>query len=242
MLTLEHLMLLDVKNIDVLYDDFQVIWDVSINVNKAEMVALLGPNGSGKSTVLNTISNLVEHKKGSITFDNTLISNIPTYKRTELGISHVLERRRVFPHLTVKQNLLLGAWHPKAKEELTNSLNKVYKIFPKLETRSDQLAKTMSGGEQQMLAIARGMMGLPKLLMVDEPFLGLSPMVMKDLIKIFKNIVAEGISILFVEQNVRLALSMANRGYVLESGRLVIDGKSEDLIDNDRVTKVFLGN
>ena len=235
-------MLLNVKNIDVLYDDFQVIWDVSISVNKAEMVALLGPNGSGKSTVLNTISNLVEHKKGSITFDNTLISNIPTYKRTELGISHVLERRRVFPHLTVKQNLLLGAWHPKAKEELTNSLNKVYKIFPKLETRSDQLAKTMSGGEQQMLAIARGMMGLPKLLMVDEPFLGLSPMVMKDLIKIFKNIVAEGISILFVEQNVRLALSMANRGYVLESGRLVIDGKSEDLIDNDRVTKVFLGN
>ena len=235
-------MLLDVKNIDVLYDDFQVIWDVSINVNKAEMVALLGPNGSGKSTVLNTISNLVEHKKGSITFDNTLISNIPTYRRTELGISHVLERRRVFPHLTVKQNLLLGAWHPKAKEELSNSLNKVYKIFPKLETRSDQLAKTMSGGEQQMLAIARGMMGLPKLLMVDEPFLGLSPMVMKDLIKIFKNIVKEGISILFVEQNVRLALSMADRGYVLESGRLVVDGKSEDLNDNEKVTKVFLGN
>ena len=235
-------MLLDVKNIDVLYDDFQVIWDVSINVNKAEMVALLGPNGSGKSTVLNTISNLVEHKKGSITFDNTLISNIPTYRRTELGISHVLERRRVFPHLTVKQNLLLGAWHPKAKEELSNSLNKVYKIFPKLETRSDQLAKTMSGGEQQMLAIARGMMGLPKLLMVDEPFLGLSPMVMKDLIKIFKSIVKEGISILFVEQNVRLALSMADRGYVLESGRLVVDGKSEDLIDNEKVTKVFLGN
>ncbi len=235
-------MLLDVKNIDVLYDDFQVIWDVSINVNKAEMVALLGPNGSGKSTVLNTISNLVEHKKGSISFDNTLISNIPTYRRTELGISHVLERRRVFPHLTVKQNLLLGAWHPKAKEELSNSLKKVYKIFPKLETRSAQLAKTMSGGEQQMLAIARGMMGLPKLLMVDEPFLGLSPMVMKDLIKIFKNIVEEGISILFVEQNVRLALSMADRGYVLESGRLVIDGKSEDLIDNEKVTKVFLGN
>jgi len=235
-------MLLDVKNIDVLYDDFQVIWDVSINVNKAEMVEHLGPKRFSKSTVLNNISNLVEHKKGSITFDNTLISNIPTYRRTELGISHVLERRRVFPHLTVKQNLLLGAWHPKAKEELTNSLNKVYKIFPKLETRSEQLAKTMSGGEQQMLAIARGMMGLPKLLMVDEPFLGLSPMVMKDLIKIFKNIVAEGISILFVEQNVRLALSMADRGYVLESGRLVIDGKSEDLIDNEKVTKVFLGN
>ena len=235
-------MLLDIKNIDVLYDDFQVIWDVSINVDKAEMVALLGPNGSGKSTILNTISNLVEHKNGTINFENNLISNIPTYRRTELGISHVLERRRVFPHLTVKQNLVLGAWHPKAKDELSNSLEKIYKIFPKLETRSNQLAKTMSGGEQQMLAIARGMMGLPKLLMVDEPFLGLSPMVMKDLIKIFKNIVKEGISILFVEQNVRLALSMADRGYVLESGRLVIHGNSEELIDNEKVTKVFLGN
>ena len=235
-------MLLDIKNIDVLYDDFQVIWDVSMYVGKAEMVALLGPNGSGKSTILNTISNLVEHSNGTINFENNLISNIPTFKRTELGISHVLERRRVFPHLTVKQNLLLGAWHPKAKDELTSSLEKIYNIFPKLETRSSQLAKTMSGGEQQMLAIARGMMGLPKLLMVDEPFLGLSPMVMKDLIQIFKNIVKEGISILFVEQNVRLALSMADRGYVLESGRLVIDGKSEDLIDNEKVTKIFLGN
>tara|TARA_B110000014_G_C20005772_1_gene521268 strand:+ start:153 stop:860 length:708 start_codon:yes stop_codon:yes gene_type:complete len=235
-------MLLDIKNIDVLYDDFQVIWNVSINVKKAEMVALLGPNGSGKSTILNTISNLVQHKNGSIHFDNNLISKVPTHKRTALGISHVLERRRVFPHLTVMQNLLLGAWHPAAKKELNNSLNKIYKIFPKLEARSSQLARTMSGGEQQMLAIARGMMGLPKLLMVDEPFLGLSPIVMKDLIKIFKNIVNEGTSILFVEQNVRLALSMADRGYVLESGRLVIDGKSEDLIDNDKVTKVFLGN
>ena len=233
-------MLLDIKNIDVLYDDFQVIWDVSINVKKAEMVALLGPNGSGKSTILNTISNLVQHKNGSIHFDNNLISKVPTHKRTALGISHVLERRRVFPHLTVMQNLLLGAWHPAAKKELNNSLNKIYKIFPKLEARSSQLARTMSGGEQQMLAIARGMMGLPKLLMVDEPFLGLSPIVMKDLIKIFKNIVNDGTSILFVEQNVRLALSMADRGYVLESGRLVIDGKSEDLIDNEKVTKVFL--
>ena len=234
-------MLLDIKNIDVLYDDFQVIWDVSINVKKAEMVALLGPNGSGKSTILNTISNLVQHKNGSIHFDNNLISKVPTHKRTALGISHVLERRRVFPHLTVMQNLLLGAWHPAAKKELNNSLNKIYKIFPKLEARSSQLARTMSGGEQQMLAIARGMMGLPKLLMVDEPFLGLSPIVMKDLIKIFKNIVNDGTSILFVEQNVRLALSMADRGYVLESGRLVIDGKSNDLIDNEKVTKVFLG-
>jgi len=233
--------LLDIKNIDVLYNDYQVIWDISINVKEGEMVALLGPNGSGKSTILNTISNLVPHKNGSIHFDNNLISNIPTHKRTALGISHVLERRRVFPHLTVMQNLLLGAWHPKAKEELDSSLVKVYKIFPKLKARSNQLARTMSGGEQQMLAIARGMMGLPKLLMVDEPFLGLSPIVIKDLIKVFKNIVNEGISIFFVEQNVRLALSIANRGYVLESGRMVINGNSKDLIDNDEVTKIFLG-
>ena len=235
-------MLLDIKNIDVLYDDFQVIWDVSINVDNGEMVALLGPNGSGKSTILNTISNLVSHKNGSIHFKNNLISDIPTFKRTELGISHVLERRRVFPYLTVMQNLVLGAWHPKAKEELSSSLSKVYKIFPKLESRSSQLAHTMSGGEQQMLAIARGLMGLPKLLMVDEPFLGLSPLVVKDLIKIFKNVVSEGISILFVEQNVRLALSMADRGYVLESGRLVITGKSNELINNKKVKKVFLGS
>ena len=205
-------------------------------------MALLGPNGSGKSTILNTISNLINHKNGAIYFNDELISNRPTFTRTEAGISHVLERRRVFPYLTVLQNLILGAWHQKAKQARNESLTKIYKIFPKLETRSNQLAHTMSGGEQQMLAIARGLMGLPKLLMVDEPFLGLSPLVVKDLINIFSNIVNEGISILFVEQNVRLALSMADRGYVLESGRLVITGDSKDLIDNEKVKKVFLGD
>ena len=235
-------MLLSIKNIDVLYDDFQVIWDMSLDVKKGEMVALLGPNGSGKSTILNTVSNLISHKNGNINFNEKLISKLPTYERTKIGISHVLERRRVFPHLTVLQNLLLGAWHEKAKKVREKSLQEVYEIFPKLKIRSNQLASTMSGGEQQMLAIARGLMGLPKLLMVDEPFLGLSPLVVKDLIKIFKNIVGNGISILFVEQNVRLALSMADRGYVLESGRLVVDGYSKDLINNDKVKKVFLGN
>ncbi|MDH3631901.1 MAG: ABC transporter ATP-binding protein [Gammaproteobacteria bacterium] len=235
-------MLLDIKNIDVLYDDFQVIWDVSLNVQQGEMVALLGPNGSGKSTILNTISNLIGHKKGQIFFNDALISNQPTFTRTRMGISHVLERRRVFPHLSVLQNLLLGAWHEKARASRDESLQDIYRLFPKLEARSHQLAHTMSGGEQQMLAIARGLMGLPKLLMVDEPFLGLSPMVVKDMIGIFKNIVNEGISILFVEQNVRLALSMADRGYVLESGRLVIAGDSVDLVDNEKVLKVFLGN
>ncbi|UCH41581.1 MAG: ABC transporter ATP-binding protein [Gammaproteobacteria bacterium] len=235
-------MLLEIKNIDVLYDDFQVIWDVSLEVGEGEMVALLGPNGSGKSTILNTISNLVRHRKGEIYFIGDLISNQPTFRRTTAGISHVLERRRVFPHLTVLQNLLLGAWHEQAREARDESLQKVYQMFPKLEARRNQLAHTMSGGEQQMLAIARGLMGLPKLLMVDEPFLGLSPMVVRDLIGIFRNIVEEGISILFVEQNVRLALSMADRGYVLESGKLVIAGESRDLIDNEAVKRVFLGD
>lgn len=235
-------MLLEIKNIDVLYDDFQVIWNVSLNVKEGEMVALLGPNGSGKSTILNTTSNLITPKKGSIQFQGNEISTLPTFKRTEIGISHVLERRRVFPHLTVLQNLNLGAFHPKAKEQRLQSLEKIYKIFPKLGQREDQLASTMSGGEQQMLAIARGLMGLPKLLMVDEPFLGLSPMVTQDLIKIFKNIVDSGISILFVEQNVRLALSMATRGFILESGRLVISGESKDLVDSPEVRRVFLGS
>ncbi len=235
-------MLLEIRNIDVLYGDFQVIWDVSLEVGDSEMVALLGPNGSGKSTILNTISNLVPHRNGEIAFEGTAIGDEPTYKRTGIGIAHVLERRRVFPHLTVLQNLLLGAWHDKAKAARPESLKKVYGIFPKLEARADQLAHTMSGGEQQMLAIARGLMGVPRLLMVDEPFLGLSPMVVRDLIGIFKNVVAEGISILFVEQNVRLALSMADRGYVLESGKLVVSGASDDLIDSDEVKRVFLGD
>ncbi len=235
-------MLLEIRNIDVLYGDFQVIWDVSLEVGDREMVALLGPNGSGKSTILNTISNLVPHRSGEIAFEGTPIGDEPTFKRTGIGIAHVLERRRVFPHLTVLQNLLLGAWHDRAKAARPESLKKVYGIFPKLEARADQLAHTMSGGEQQMLAIARGLMGVPRLLMVDEPFLGLSPMVVRDLIGIFKNVVAEGISILFVEQNVRLALSMADRGYVLESGKLVVSGASDDLIDSDEVKRVFLGD
>lgn len=235
-------MLLEIKHIDVLYADFQVIWDLSIEIGEGEMVALLGPNGSGKSTILNTISNLVRHRGGEIRFDGAEIGSQPTHRRTALGISHVLERRRVFPHLSVMQNLLLGAWHENAKVVRSESLQRVYQIFPKLEARSDQIAHTMSGGEQQMLAIARGLMGLPRLLMVDEPFLGLSPMVMQDLIGIFRNIVDEGISILFVEQNVRLALDMADRGYVLESGKLVVSGNASDLIDSDAVKRIFIGD
>ena len=235
-------MLLSIKNIDVAYDDYQVIWNVSLSVKEGEIVALLGPNGSGKSTVLNSISGLIKIKNGEINFNNIPIHKFETYKRVGVGISHVLERRRVFPYLTVLQNLLLGAYHEKAKAEREKSLQDVYNFFPKLKDRSSQIANTMSGGEQQMLAIGRGLMGMPKLLMVDEPFLGLAPLVIEDLKLIFKKIAERGIAILFVEQNVRLALSMANRGYILESGRLVIDGASKDLLDSKEVKRVFLGS
>lgn len=235
-------MLLNIKNIDVAYDDYQVIWNVSLNVKEGEMVALLGPNGSGKSTILNSISGLIKIKTGEINFNNIPIHKFDTYQRVGAGISHVLERRRVFPYLTVLQNLLLGAYHEKAKAEREKSLQDVYNFFPKLKDRSNQVANTMSGGEQQMLAIGRGLMGIPKLLMVDEPFLGLAPLVIEDLKLIFKKIAERGIAILFVEQNVRLALSMANRGYILESGRLVIDGASKDLVDSKEVKRVFLGS
>jgi len=235
-------MLLNIKNIDVAYDDYQVIWNVSLNVKEGEIVALLGPNGSGKSTILNSISGLIKIKSGEINFNKIQINKYETYQRVGVGISHVLERRRVFPYLTVLQNLLLGAYHEKAKTEREKSLKDIYNFFPKLKDRSNQIANTMSGGEQQMLAIGRGLMGMPKLLMVDEPFLGLAPLVIEDLKLIFKKIAERGISILFVEQNVRLALSMAQRGYVLESGRLVIDGASNDLINSKELKRVFLGS
>ena len=234
-------MLLQVKNIDDAYDEFQVIWDVSISIDQGEMVALLGPNGSGKSTILNSISNLIQPKNGEVLFDNKKIHLLPTYMRTKLGLSHVLERRRVFPFLTVKQNLHLGAWHGEAKIQKEKTLDEVYIMFPILSDRSNQLAHTMSGGEQQMLAIARGLMGIPKLLMVDEPFLGLSPKMIEKIKEIFNNIVNKGIAILFVEQNVKLALNMADRGYVLESGHLVIEGKSDSLLNSENLKKVFLG-
>ena len=238
--------MLSVQNLEVVYQDvILVLRGVSFEIPKGEIVSLLGSNGSGKTTVIRSITGLLDIQngditKGTISVDGEDITNEKPSKIVEKGIAQVLEGRRIFAELSVVENLRLGG-HTNSKD-IPQNIDRVLDLFPILKERSKGEAGYLSGGEQQMLAIARGMMGLPKLLMVDEPFLGLSPMVMKDLIKIFKNIVAEGISILFVEQNVRLALSMADRGYVLESGRLVIDGKSEDLIDNEKVTKVFLGN
>jgi len=235
-------MLLDVKDLEVAYADFQVVWGVSLDIDEGEMVALLGPNGSGKSTVLNTISGLVPVLRGDILVEGESIARRPTHHRAGLGLAHVLERRRVFPHLTVQQNLLLGAWHPRAKAKRDETLAELVEMFPILKDRTDQLANTLSGGEQQMLALARGLMALPRLLMVDEPFLGLAPQVVEQMKQAFQDIRKTGIAILFIEQNVRLALSMADRGYVLESGRLAVSGKSKTLMNHKTVRRVFLGS
>jgi branched-chain amino acid transport system ATP-binding protein len=234
-------LLLEVRDLEVAYGDYQVVWGVSLSVAAGESVALLGPNGSGKSTVVNTISGLVAAKAGDIRFDGASLNTKPTHVRAPLGIAHVLERRRVFPHLSVLQNLVLGAWHPAAKAQRTRTLERVFALFPHLSERKSQAALTLSGGEQQMLALGRGLMALPRLLMVDEPFLGLAPRVVEQMKSVFRVLQAEGIAILFIEQNVRLALSMAGRGYILESGRLAIAGDAATLIDSPEVRRIFLG-
>ncbi len=234
--------MLEVRDLEVAYGDFQVVWGVSLEVAPGEVVAILGPNGSGKSTVLNTISGLLPVRAGDILLEGASIARRPTHERAGLGIAHVLERRRVFPHLTVLQNLLLGAWHAAARAERAATLARVHALFPFLSERKDQLARTLSGGEQQMLALGRGLMAMPRLLMVDEPFLGLAPQIVAQMRAAFETIRREGIAILFIEQNVRLALSMAERGYVLESGRLAVHGPSEELADSKELRRVFLGH
>ena len=234
-------MRLEVRDIEVAYGDYQVVWGVSIDVSEGEVVALLGPNGSGKSTVLNTITGLVRAKGGDIRIDGESLVGLPAHARAERGIAHVLERRRVFPLLTVEQNLLMGAWHSRARERRPESMQRVFGMFPRLGERRGQLARSLSGGEQQMLALGRGLMALPRLLMVDEPFLGLAPQVVEQMKGVFARLRDEGLAILFVEQNVRLALSMSARGYVLESGRLAVSGSSAELVDSPDVRRVFLG-
>ncbi len=233
--------MLKVKNLDVAYGSFQVLWDVHLEINRGEVVSILGPNGAGKSTLMNTIARLVPIKAGSVEYLSERIDHLPPYKIVSLGISHVLERRRVFTDMTVYENLLLGAYNPRAKEYREETLEWVLNLFPKLDERKGQLAGTLSGGEQQMLAIARGLMAKPKLLMADEPFLGLAPLIMLDIIKIIKKINQEGVTVLFIEQNVQQALDISDRGYILESGHVVLEGKSKDLLADGNVKEIYLG-
>jgi branched-chain amino acid transport system ATP-binding protein len=233
--------MLKVSDIEVSYGDYQVVWGVSLQVDAGEVVSLLGPNGSGKSTIFNTISGLLKPKAGCVEFEGARIDRQPSHQIVRRGLAHILERRRVFPYLTVRQNLWLGGYHPEARAHRVETLMQVYELFPRLRERESQLAYSLSGGEQQMLALGRGLMSRPKLLMVDEPFLGLSPAVVQEMKDAFKRINAEGVSILFIEQNVQVALSMSHRGYILESGRLVLEGESEVLLTSDEVKRVFLG-
>ena len=234
--------MLKIESLSVAYDDFQVLWDVSLEVRAGEIVALLGPNGAGKSTLLNSVSGLVRPRGGHIELDGRRVDGLPAHHRVSLGLAHVLERRRLFPHLTVRQNLLLGAYHPGARPHRAESLGWVEAIFPRLRERRDQLAHTLSGGEQQMVAIGRGLMARPRLLLVDEPTLGLAPLVVTEILDVLRRINREqGITVLFIEQNVELALSLAQRGYVLESGRVLLEGTADALLASGEVRRVFLG-
>ena len=206
-------------------------------------MAILGPNGSVKSTLMNTLSGLVRARSGEIQLGDRRIDGLPPHKIVGLGLAHVLERRRLFPYLTVRQNLLLGAYHPRARARREETLADVETLFPNLRERHSQIAGTLSGGEQQMVAIGRGLMARPALLMVDEPFLGLAPRVIEQIAKVLTAINSElGITVVFIEQNVELALRMAHRGYILESGRAILEGSSADLLASSEVKRIFLGH
>jgi branched-chain amino acid transport system ATP-binding protein len=232
-----------VEDLDVAYGDFQVLWQVAMRVGEGEIVALLGPNGAGKSTLMNTVSGLITPRAGRITFQGTRIDGLPAHRTVGEGLAHVLERRRLFPFLTVLDNVLLGAHNPAARPHRDESLARVERLFPVIAGRRAQLAHTLSGGEQQMVAIARGLMARPRLLMIDEPFLGLAPLVVQEVGGLIRRIRDEqGISIVFIEQNVELALRLADRGYVLESGRTILTGASAELLRSDEVKRIFLGD
>jgi branched-chain amino acid transport system ATP-binding protein len=210
-------------------------------VARGEIVSVLGPNGAGKSTVLNTISGLRRSKAGRIVFKGERIDGLPPYEIVRRRLAHIMERRRVFPYLSVRQNLWLGGYNPSARDARAQTLQFVFELFPKLEERESQLAHSLSGGEQQMLALGRGLMARPELLLVDEPLLGLSPAVAEDMMRILRQINETGVSILFIEQNVQTALSIADRGYILEGGRLAIEGTAEELLASEDVKRIFLG-
>jgi branched-chain amino acid transport system ATP-binding protein len=233
--------LLDTKSIGVAHGDVQVLWNASIQVEAGEIVCLLGPNGSGKSTLMNSISRLNKLVSGEIWFDGHALHQLPPHKISRLGISHVLERHRLFPYMTVLENLLLGAGPRPDAAALKSSFDRVYELFPRLKERERQLANSMSGGEQQMCAIGRGLMAAPKLLMVDEPFIGLSPRFREEVTKVLQRLNREGLAILIIEQNVRLALGFSDRAYILKAGQIAASGRSSDLINSPELEDIFFG-
>jgi branched-chain amino acid transport system ATP-binding protein len=233
--------MLKINHIDVFYGDVQVLWDVSFEVQEKEILVLVGANGAGKSTTLRTISGLLRPAKGSIEFKGNRLDRIPDYKIVETGIAHVPEGRRLFPEMTVEENLIIGSLNPKAKSKRQQTLKEIYRIFPRLEERRKQYARTLSGGEQQMCAIGRGMMALPDLLLFDEPSLGLSPILVQEVFQTAQRINQEGVTILLVEQNVKQTLSICHRAYVLENGRIVLEGTGKELLNNPHVKEAYLG-
>ena len=233
--------LLEVENIDVFYDDVQAVWGVSLRVDEGEVVGIIGANGAGKSTTLNTISGLIQPRVGSIVFREQNIEHLPAEKIVESGIAQIPEARRLFPFMTVQENLEIGAYNRRAEAVRSETLKEVFDLFPILKERRNQLARTLSGGEQQMLAVGRGLMAKPVLLMLDEPSLGLAPMLVKTVFEAVRQINEGGTTVLLVEQDVQHSLQLSHRGYVLENGRVVMEGTGKELLEDPHIRKAYLG-
>jgi branched-chain amino acid transport system ATP-binding protein len=233
--------MLEISNLETGYSYLQVLWGVSLNVNEGEVVALIGPNGAGKTTTLNSILGIVKAWKGTINFMGQDITGLPTHKLAKLGLAFVTEKRNLFAGMTVLENLLMGAFIMNDKKEIDRTLDYVFSIFPRLAERRKQYAATMSGGERQMLAIARALMSNPKMLLLDEPSMGLAPQNVAAVFEAIKKLRAESVTVMIVEQNVNTTLKIADRAYVLEQGKIVMDGKSEEMLSNDHVKNMYLG-
>lgn len=233
--------LLEINDLQVSYGMINAIKGVSFRVEKGEIIALIGANGAGKTTILHTITGLIQAKSGSVAFKGEEITKVPAHKIVSMGMSHVPEGRRVFQQLTVLENLKLGAFTRKDKAEIEASITNVYQHFPRLLERKNQVAGTLSGGEQQMLAMGRALMAKPEIIVMDEPSMGLSPLLVTEIFSIIEEINKEGTTVLLVEQNAKKALSIADRGYVLETGKIVLEGDAKELMNNDEVKKAYLG-
>lgn len=237
----EPMAMLTVKDLQVYYGVIQAIKGVSFEVNEGEVIALIGANGAGKTTILHTITGLISPKMGSVLFEGRNLLKTPAHKIVSLGMAHVPEGRRIFQELTVYENLILGAFTLNDKQKIEENLRNVYQRFPRLEERRTQIAGTLSGGEQQMLAIGRALMSNPKIILMDEPSMGLSPLLVSEIFDIIKEVSQSGTTILLVEQNAKKALSIADRAYVLETGNIVLSGPAKEMMDNDQVKKAYLG-